>query len=764
MPLRSLSRLMLCIIAGIAVADDQGPADELGWMSRARMAELPPALQRPIPPWCSGIYYNPAFARKASSQDTELSARESDIRIDGLATLSGAVEIRQPDRHLSADEARYDQASGDFELTGNIRLRAADMSLDAGHLSGNTANTEVTVSDARYALFQRHSRGSASSLEQQGDNVTIYNGSYTTCAPDSNGWLLSSSRIDLDREKGWGEARHVVLRVEDIPLLYIPWITFPIDDRRKTGLLFPSLSLSDNDGIAFGQPLYLNLHPQVDATVAPRFIENRGNGVDTELRYLGSAGQGTINYGWLSQDRLFNNEDREIVRWQHDGAIDRLMLRSDVYYVSDDFYFKDLDTGLEVAAQTHLPRHLEAEYAGDRWTTLARIQAWQTIDPTLPDTRIPYRRVPQVQVTGAPNIPGPLRFGWMSDYTRFERDVEFPQNDIRGERTHLQPSVTLPLERSWGYARPRMRLYQTNYLLTGEAIPIPDRDPNRQLLGASVDSGLFFERPLSVAGQNGLQTLEPRLFINYVEFAEQNELPDFDSGEITPSWDALFRENRFTGYDRIGDERSATLGLTSRIQRASTGSDLIVLRAGQKFFQKDRQVALRNQTVEELSLEQSPVIADATLRMNNNWYLYAETQWNSETNNREKNSLRVRYHDGDRLFAHAGYQYRPTRDIRQTELAAIAPVHSNWSLIGRWLYDLDGKRSLETISGIEYRDCCWRIRLISQRELSDRTGDTLLEGDTTTMLQIQMIGLGGLGGKVDNLLETSIPGYRRPND
>ena len=175
--------------------------------------------------------------------------------------------------------------------------------------------------------------------------------------------------------------------------------------------------------------------------------------------------------------------------------------------------------------------------------------------------------------------------------------------------------------------------------------------------------------------------------------------------------------------------------------------------------QIDTQIS--NAQIMRLPREQSPVIADATLQLDQRWSLFAETQWNSEQNRREQNGLRVGYSDRSRLYLHAGYQYRPIDDIRQTELAAMVPVHRNWSLIGRWLHDLGERRSLETISGLEYRDCCWRIRLINLRELSDRDGDTTLDAERTTLLQIQMVGLGGFGGTVDTLLERGIPGYRR---
>lgn len=755
MPLRP-SRVLLfsVLLAGPALADD------LHWMHRDAMAALPEDLQRPIPAWCSGVYYNPALTVPAASPDTHISAASSQFDLDGDALLEGGVIIEQPGRSLSAESARYNQSSGDFELTGNIEVDTSNLSFRADSLTGNLKNREASLLGARYALYDQGARGEAGKVEQQGEQILIEHGSYTTCAPGSNGWRINARQIDLDREKGWGEARHVVLRVENVPLMYLPWITFPIDDRRKTGLLFPSFVTSDTGGFDVSQPLYLNLHPQMDATIAPRYIDDRGNGFDNDFRYLTRLGEGEVQYSWLREDRLFNDESREAASWKHEGDIDRWLFSTDVNYVSDDFYFKDLDTGLEVASLTHLPREGQAEYFGRRWRFLLRLQDWQTIDPTLDNKDLPYRRLPQLNLSGQQPLAGPLSLDWDSDLTVFDRNVTVAIDNITGQRIHLQPALSVPLERSWGYLTPRVRFYQTAYSLSG-VDTLPSDSPSRSLWGANLDSGLFFERPFSFSGRELLQTLEPRIFLNHIEQQEQFNLPDFDSGRLTSSWDTLFRENRFTGYDRIGDERSTTLGVTSRFRDPQRGDDLLTLRAAQKFHRQDRVVESGNVDEPAKTLSQSPVIADATLQLDQRWSLFAETQWNSEKDRREQNSFRVAYSDRSRMHLHAGYHYRPEDDIRQTELAAMVPVHRNWSLIGRWLHDLGERRSLENISGVEYRDCCWRIRLVNLRELSIREGYTGLHPDRTTLLQIQMVGLGGFGGTVDTLLERGIPGYRR---
>ena len=573
---------------------------------------------------------------------------------------------------------------------------------------------------------------------------------------------MQGDRIFLDRDKGWGEANNVVLKVKSMPIFWLPWMTFPIDDRRKSGLLFPTLSVGDSGGLDISQPIYLNLHPQFDATIAPRYIDGRGSGVDSEFRYLSRWGEGSLSYGVLFNDRKFDNENRQVGRWTHNGNINRWSLETDFTYVSDDFYFKDLDTGLEISSQTHLPRLAEARYYGRTWQVLGRLQSWQTIDPTLDDADLPYRRLPQLQLTGDPTLYGPVKGLWLSDVTAFDRSDSDDSGKATGLRGHMAPALSMRLQKPWGYVEPRTRLYHTQYQLDNVDANAED-NPDMTTWGASLDSGLFFERPGNWFGSTYTQTLEPRLFLNKVAYEDQSELPNFDSGELTFSYNSLFRENRFIGYDRIGDEEKLAVGLTSRFLHDGTGREQIRLRVAQGFYFEDRKV-ITDRAVEDPTDDQTPVIGDARWNFAQDWYLYSEAQWDTEENKRERSNFQIGYNDRERRVVNLGYHDRPADDIRESEVSAILPVHRHWRLVGRWMYDLDNQRTLETMAGAEYRNCCWKLRLLSQRELVDDNGDGNLEADSTIWFQIQMIGLGGFGGQVDSLLERSIPGYRRQYD
>ena len=750
MPLRAFPYSLL-LIAAVASLPAQG-ADWMGWMTRAEVLELPEELQRPVPEWCPGIYYHPELAHADPEGDTLVSADRSRVDREQRVMLEGALEIELPDLHMRAERGWLHQDSGDYALDGNILVRGRDFSMRASRLHGNLDRREGLFENVEYTLHAMQARGDAEQIEHDPASARIGRGTYTTCAPGQRGWEIEAGDIQLDGETGWGEARNMTLRVRDRPVLWLPWITFPIDDRRKTGLLFPTIGTADERGLDITQPLYLNIHPQLDATLAARYIHDRGAGMENELRYLVGAGEGRFSHAWLYSDDQFDNEDRELAAWEHDGRVGDWDLESEMTWVSDDFYFEDLDTGLEVRSRTHLPRTGQARYRGDTWDFRARAQAWQTLDE---DITSPYRRLPQLHLVGDPALYGPARLLWDGEFTRFGRTGVEPEDDVEGDRLHLEPAITMPMRRSWGYVEPRVRLYHTRYDLQGEA-PRPEDRPERTLLGASLDAGIFLQRPLFGQHSDMVQTLEPRIFYNYIEFEDQAELPDFDAGELTSSSFNLFEENRFTGFDRIGDEDRITLGLTSRILDPAAGGEQLRLGLTQAWHRRDRKVQL--DAADPDTRPRSPLVSEATWFPARNWLLFAENQWDSVEDRTDRNTLRLGYAPGPRRALHLGYQSRRADDVEQGELAGSWPVHANWSLLGRWLYDLERERTVEALGGVEYRDCCWQVRLVGLRERSRRE---TMEADNRYFLEVRMLGLGALGRGLDSLLERSIPGLKQ---
>jgi LPS-assembly protein len=475
--------------AGAAVALASGPDfSRLDWVPREKLSE---AQLAEIGPWCSGGYVEPR--RPGMNDDTPMSEAPMYLSAkatryaqeEQVATLAGNVVLRQSSMQIEADEANLYQLENRGELVGNVRLRENGMLVVGERAQLQLDNGEARIEEAEFVLHAAHARGSADYIKRQEDAVVLLkDGSYTSCPPGSDAWHLRGNNIKLDPATGFGTATNVTLRVKDVPVFYTPYLYFPIDDRRQSGFLAPSMSSSSNNGFSLVTPYYFNLAPNYDATLYPRFMSDRGLLMQGDFRYLTQSSQGMLSGAYLddqnddNEDQPKYQSDRYLMSWQHTQGLDqRLLGQVDYTDISDPYYFQDLGTDLEVSSQTFVNQQGELIWRGDSYTARLNAQAYELA--TVNDVS-PYERLPQITLDGLlPFQPGGLQLGYATEYVSFQRDldeytfngVDSPDlnlnglNRADGDRAHVQPGISLPMSSSWGYLTPGMKYLYTDYSL-----------------------------------------------------------------------------------------------------------------------------------------------------------------------------------------------------------------------------------------------------------------------------------------------------------
>lgn len=766
------SGLLLCVMP--ARAQDVPTPDHrrLDWLSPADIAALPPE-QRPVQTGiCAGAYLPPTPGTP-NPADTRINAAADrfDTAPDGTLELEGQVEVRQGDSALKSDRVRLNRLSRETELNGNVEIRQNGMLIRGDSARMNLDQKKLDVRGTEYVIHELHAHGRADRIHNPGKNVLVLDHStYSTCEPDDNTWQLRAGRIKLDRDSGWGQVRDAVVEVKDVPIVYLPWWLYPIDDRRQTGFLFPEVGNNSESGIRFGVPLYLNLAPHYDATLTPTLIGERGTLLEGEFRYLSPHTEGFVGGALLPSDNDYNEQDRSLGVWKHTGHYGRLVNSVDYTEVSDIDYFEDLYTNLETSATTHLDQRANLVYHGDQWQTGVLVQQFQTIDQTIAQQDLPYRKLPQVHVSGqVPTVHEPLQLLLGSEYVYFEHpDTGSPTLTVAdyADRARASLGLQYDLRRPWGFLVPAHTQRYRYYNITGG--PLDQQEPDVQIPVSSIDSGLFFDRPLQLGSHRFVQTLEPRLYYLYVPYREQNDLPLFDTAKNSFGFEQLFRDNRFTGGDRIGDANQVSLGFTSRFIDNDSGLERLNLGLGQTFYLKDREVQLYDtDPVEETDV--SPYVARAYWMMNSAWSWRTEVQVDTAVNNLDTLVTGLAYRGPEGNLLNLNYNYYDdgaiTADpatglIRQTDISFIWSLTRRWGIIGRWGYDLEQDRSFDNIVGVEYESCCWRARLVNRRYLKEsNTEPDVLEPSQGIYLQIELKGLGGIGGTVDSILEEGVAGY-----
>ncbi|OOG24764.1 organic solvent tolerance protein [Thioalkalivibrio denitrificans] len=728
--LRTLSGFALAALAGAAAASDPDP-----W-----------ALCRPDP--------TPAHTPASPAGDLSIHLIADEARVDraGMSVFRGDAVLSRDGRSLFADELRFHEVRGYAEAEGNVVLDDGELRMEShqGHLY--LESQEGAFESAVYRYRPMHARGEASEVLRLGPGqMRFTDATYTTCEPDRDDWILRARRVDLDQETGRGSARNVSLRFKRVPLFYTPYITFPIDDRRKSGFLYPEFGSSDESGFDLAVPYYLNIAPHRDATITPRFLGDRGLLAGGEFRYLNPRSHGQVNLEYLD-DRVYG-EERGALSFTHRGnPFERTTVDVSVNTVSDAEYLSDLGGTLDLSSTTHLENRADLRYRGENWSLLTRLQGYQTVDPAIPSESRPYQRLPQVLLRTDPTtMPGGLETDLRAEWVAFERS-----DTLTGQRLDLMPAVRLPMRRAYGFLEPQIKYRYTGYQLS-DTEPGQDTTPDRAVPIVSLDSGLFFDRPM---GGERMQTLEPRLYYLYVPHRDQDELPLFDTGRVDFSFDQLFRDTRFTGADRVGDANQLTLALTSRVINMQSGEERFRVSGGQILYFDDRRVTLAPGADPD-TRGSSSLVAEAALRMARHWYTSTAVQWDPHREQTELATAQLQYRGPGRRIANLGYRLRedplrPDRDLEQVDVSAAWPLSTRWDAVGRYNYSLRDNRDVEILAGLEYESCCWRARVVARRYL---TTSEDREYNNAIHFQLILKGLAGLGTNLGDLLGESIRGF-----
>jgi len=706
-----------------------------------------------------------AAASTASAQtaaDTDRTTVEADV-IEGVSDLEvtarGSAEITRDDISIFGETLRYNREFGRAEGDGGVRLRRGSDRFFGPRLYYSTLDDTGVFENPEYLLqgADRTARGTAERLEFRGRaRYWLTNATYTTCQPGKEDWRLEAKELDLDFDQEEGEAWSPRLRFFDTTILASPWATFPLSDRRRSGILTPYYAQTSSRGLEFGFPYYWNIAPEYDATFTPVYMAKRGLQLKNQGRYLDRRFAGEVKFEILPEDKEFG-ESREGVSWQHTHNFPRnTTLNIDYNRVSDDRYFVDLATQVKQLSVGNLPQDAYLTHGGSLgkapYSAQARVQGFQTLQDPLAPIVPPYHRVPQLNFgIGYNDLAGALDSGLTAEYVRFTHPTM-----IEGTRSSVSPSVALPLLAPGWFLTPKAGLRYVSYGLTRTASPSDPQAPEVTIPWASVDSGVVFERDSGLFGAGSTQTLEPRLFYVYVPYRNQDAIPIFDTALADFNYAQLLTENRFVGGDRFGDANQATLALTSRFLRNS-GQEALRATIAQRYYFEEERVGL-TPTSPLRSTTDSDILASLGGRIGAAWTFDLTTQYNRHQQRPEKHSISGRYAPEPGKVLNASYRYN-REALKQIDISGQWPVAAGWYGVGRYNYSILDNRLLEGLAGFEYNAGCWALRVVALRVQAAANIST-----TAFVFQIEFNGVGSIGtSEASDMLKRQVPGYSVSN-
>ena len=755
---------------------------------------------------CPATDVLPAFDEAPKADPAAAATRDqlpTDIEGDQLSGTStiplykGNVALKRGDQFMGTDNLRFDTETGNYIADGNVRYSDSSIRLTARRAEGNQETDSHKISDIEYQLVSRRGNGSADSIDLQGSVGQMHRSTYTTCDPSQPVWKLAAPQIEVDNDEGFGTARNAVLRVGKVPVMYMPWFKFPIDDRRLTGLLYPKLSQSGRNGFDYAQPIYFNLAPNYDDTLTPRWMSQRGLMLDNEFRYLYGGGRGQLDTEWMPSDSLRDRERGKITYNGYHNVDRHWQARANLAWVSDERYMEDFASRLLGVTASNLQSTAGLYGTGRTWTAGLMADQWQLTDYTLTEAALPYSRQPRLFGTWDDSFGRWFQAGVYAEAVRFTHDDIHGKTIVDGEyvrdgsltrvdggsRLDVKPYVSMPLAGAAWYITPTLAWRYTAYELErgladslrrdqlvaagiDPATATPEQlrgntSPHRSLPIASLDMGLFFDRETDIGGKSYLHTLEPRLFYLNTPYRDQRDLPLFDTRAFTFSWGQLFRDSRFTGADRQNDANQLTTALTTRLIRQADGREKLSASIGQISYFDDSRTTLGSGDA-IVQQGNSAWVADVNWAINDRWTLGSTYQWNPKYRKEDLSSVRARYLLPEDGVVNLTYRYRrnPSTNVdqlKQADLSFLYPINPRWSIVGRYYYSMLDNKPLEIIGGVQWDSCCLAVRALARRYVRNR------EGEMNNSLQVEFVlkGLSSVGQDTDRTLRRAILGYNR---
>jgi len=737
----------------------------------------------------------------------QIQSEHAELLHGEASNFQGSAELIRADQKLYGDFVTHNKESGALNAQGNVVYREKGLSFasDTAFMDLNT--DQGILRNSQFILETVPARGTSRLTHIDSKSKSRYEtATYTTCPPGNQDWLLHASHASIDKDEGVGTATNAWLEFKGVPFLYTPYMTFPVDDRRKSGFLSPYAGYSKQNGFDFTLPYYFNLAPNYDLTLMPRVLSRRGELLRGDFRYLSEIGSGRLFADILPYDQL-EQKTRGQIGWVDSSRYTpNISSHVDLHLVSDQRYIYELGNLLAINNTTFLRSWGNVNYDGGTlfggmYSASVLVDYYQSLDTTVQNQNYPYRRMPQVNFNYNRDVAGTgLQFQSVGELTRFDQ-----QYKVNGQRLNLRPRLYYPFRDAAGYITPSLALQHTEYWLqnlgAGESSTFTRTAPI-----FSVDSGAYFDRDFSLFDAPMQQTLEPRLFYLYVPKVSQpynynygigvDGKPgyqglNFDANEYDFNFYQLFRENRFAGVDRLSDANNITPALTTRLISQDSGLERLRFSVGKVFYLTDPQVVLTLNGPQ--TTIKNNVVAEASSMLSEHWSFRSTGQWNPSKDRMDRGQVALQYNNFANQLLNLSYRYRRDpyagsippypydpnnpRTINQTDISARLPLGGGWFGIGRWQYDLASHVTVETMLGVERETCCWRFSLLGLRYINgtagtnnvvNTNGQVVTNNDVTAnnavFFQIELKGLGRFGDQIDNLLMQNFSGYRMEYD
>lgn len=667
-----------------------------------------------------------------------------------IADFYGNVIAKQKNHTFRTNILHYNRITRDIKTPEQLAYGNQQFALRAKQSGYSLIKEYGEFEDVNYFLPGDEAVGSAEhvTVDRKKQTKLLKNASYTTCRRDNPNWHFKAKEIKIHDDEGYGESWHTTFHIGDTPVMYLPYLSFPINDERKTGFLFPTIKYSRSRGVDLTIPFYINIAPNHDATLYPRILFKKGLMLGGEYRYLLPDLAGTVAGTYLNNDKTTGTKRWSFKTKHRYQPNDKFFINLDYQRVSDKYYIEDFDNTLDLSNKSFIESRLDISYkVSPNYQIKGRLSDFQVADKKYTKANEPYSILPQINGHGKWT-----KDNWTlvsdTDMTNFDKD-----NKVSGVRFNQKLDLSYLYENSYSFIKPTLSYQFTTYQLRDQANGKPD-SITRSLPTFSLDSGLYFDRQVELFGKNMTQTLSPRLFYLYTPYSDQSDIPNFDSSLVSSTYSSLFLNNRFKGKDRIGDANQLTTAVSTTFTDNTSGRELAKFSAGQIQYFQDRRVSLNNSIAKTL---RSNIIAEGSISPNNNIKINGLIHYDTNKDRTEKSLFGISYYKEKDKILNLTHNFDQTY-FKQVDFSGVWRMNDYWRAFWRWNYAIDYSKTIDILAGVEYADCCWGVRLMARQQRTSVKTD--VEPENTVYLEFVLKGLGNIGTDTTSELRSVIPRYQ----
>ena len=721
-----------------------------------------------------------------------ISGERIEGQTDGITAVEGKAELRRHDTVIRADRLQLDQRNNEAQAKGNVLINRGGDRFEGPELQLNVETFQGTFTQPTFNLLKNEGKGDASRVDFLGeDKAVALDARYSTC-PRTPGadwmpdWMVRATKIEFDNVAQTGTATNGALEFKGVPILGWPHFSFPLTDARKSGLLPPTLNIDNISGLEVTLPYYLNIAPNLDATLYPTIMSKRGVDLGGELRYLQPTYTGLVRGAFMPSDQL-----RDANRWNYTVRHNQTLTGSSAAFggsaglylnlnrVSDDDYWRDFARSTASVTTRLLASDAVYSWGQGPWSVSAGAYTWQTLQDIAAPITPPYDRLPSVAVrygrsdAQVANVSG-VDWSVLTEYTRFQ-SVPGLTGQANGARALTVAEISKRFQAPGWFIKPRAQLHATQYSFDS-ALANGSRSASRALPTASLDTGLIFERDASYFGRGFTQTLEPRAFFTWTPYRDQRLLPNYDSAANDFNLASIYTENAFGGNDRISDTRAVTVGVSSRLLDPDTGAEVVRLGVAQRYLFQDQNVFLPNASGlaggDPVNERLSDILLAARVQWSPRWLTDANVQYSPGNRESVRTTLTGRYTPSNFRVLSAAYRLQrgsseqfdvgwqwPLGDLfgepAGPEVRGRALGPGQWYSVGRINYSVPDRKVVDLVAGFEFDAGCWLGRVVLERlQRSNASANQRI------LFQLEFSGFSRLGSNPLKTLKDNVPRYQ----